>query len=68
MVAPEHQRQGVGSMLLRWGCEMADRDKLGSFVMASPNGLLFYRKFGFEAMGEVVTEHGTFTSMFRERR
>jgi len=55
-------------MLLRWGCEMADRDKLSCFVMTSPNGLLFDRKFGFEVMGEVVTEHGTFTSMFRERR
>jgi len=66
-VAPEHQRRGVGSMLLRWGCEMADRDKLSCFVMASPDGLLFYRKFGFEVIGEVRTEHGTFTSMFRER-
>lgn len=47
---------------------MADKDKLGCFLMASPNGLLFYRKFDFEAVGEVRTEHGTFTSMFRERR
>jgi predicted N-acetyltransferase YhbS len=66
-VAPQHQRQGVGSMLLRWGYEMVDKDKLNCFVMASSDGLPFYRKFGFEAMGEVVTEHGTFTSMLREQ-
>jgi predicted acetyltransferase len=55
-------------MLLHWGREMADKDKLACFVMASPQGLPFYIKFGFEVMGEVKTEHGTFTSMFRERR
>jgi hypothetical protein len=55
-------------MLLRWGCEMADNDELDCFVMASPNGLGFYSKFGFEAVGEVRTEYGTFTSMLRERR
>jgi hypothetical protein len=47
---------------------MADNNKLSCFVMASPNGLAFYNKFGFETVGEVRTEHGTFTSMFRERR
>jgi hypothetical protein len=40
-------------MLLRWGCEMADNDKLSCFVMASPSGVCFYSEFGFEAMGEV---------------
>jgi predicted N-acetyltransferase YhbS len=67
-VAPEHQRRGVGSMLLRWGCEMADNDKLSYFVMASPSGLPLHSKLGFEAVGEVRTEHVTFTSMFQERR
>jgi hypothetical protein len=55
-------------MLLRWGCEMADNDKLSYFVMASPSGLPLHSKLGFEAVGEVRTEHVTFTSMFQERR
>lgn len=55
-------------MLLRWECNMADKDKLACFVMASPQGLPFYSKFGFEVMGEVRTGHGNFTSMFRERQ
>jgi hypothetical protein len=65
-VAPEHQRKGVGSMLLRWGCDKADCYGWNSFVMASPNAVPLYSKFGFKAVGQVCTGHGTFKSMFRE--
>lgn len=67
-VAPEHQRQGVGSMLLQWGCDKADSCGWNSFVMASPAGVQLYRKFDFEPVGQVQTKHGIFTSMFRESR
>jgi len=67
-VAPEHQRKGVGYMLLRWGCDIADSCSQNSFVMASPDGVPLYRRFDFKAVGEVRTEHGTFTSMFRKSR
>jgi hypothetical protein len=53
-------------MLLRWGCDMADGHDLNCFVMASPNALALYTKFDFEAVGEVCTEHGSFTSMLRK--
>jgi len=67
-VAPEHQRKGVGSMLLQWGCDKADLHGWNSFVMASPDGVPLYSKFDFKGVGQVWTEHGTFTSMFRESR
>ena len=67
-MAPEHQRKGVGSLLLQWGCDMADNYARSSFVMASPAGVPLYSRFDFKAVGEVCTEHGTFTSMFRESR
>ncbi|KFY06559.1 hypothetical protein V492_07952 [Pseudogymnoascus sp. VKM F-4246] len=67
-VAPEHQRKGVGSMLMQWGCEKADSSGWNSFVMASPDGVSLYRKFGFKAVGQVQTQHGSFTSMIREPR
>lgn len=67
-VAPEHQMQGVGSMLMQWGCDMADSRGWNSFVMASPDGIQLYSKFDFKVVGQVRTEHGTFTSMFRESR
>ena len=65
-MAPEHQGNGVGSMLVRWGCDMADKDILNCFVMASPGGLALYNKFDFKVIGEVCTEHGSFTSMYRK--
>ena len=53
-------------MLLQWGCDKADSCGWNSFVMASPDGVRLYSRLGFEVMGRVQTEHGTFTSMFRE--
>ena len=55
-------------MLLQWACDMADNYNWNSFVMASPDGVPLYSRFDFKAVGEVWTEFGTFTSMFRESR
>jgi predicted N-acetyltransferase YhbS len=41
---------GAGSALLRWGCELADREGLTTWLEASPEGYGAYRKFGFEAV------------------
>ncbi|KAF3915839.1 hypothetical protein ABW21_db0209522 [Orbilia brochopaga] len=65
-VNPAHQRQGVGSMLVQWGCQAADQAGQDSFVMASPAAVKLYRKFGYKVQGEVRTEKGTFTSMYRK--
>jgi hypothetical protein len=53
-------------MLLQWGCDKADLYGWNSFVMASPDGVPLYSKFGFKAVGQVCAGHATFTSMFRE--
>ena len=55
-------------MLLQWGCDKADSCGSNSFIMASPEGVALYEKFDFKAVGQVWTEHGTFTSMFRESK
>ncbi|KEQ90082.1 hypothetical protein M438DRAFT_351406 [Aureobasidium pullulans EXF-150] len=57
-VAPEHQGNGVGSMLVRWGCDMADKNVLNCFVMASPGGLALYNKFDFLVTGETKKADG----------
>ncbi|KAL6698285.1 hypothetical protein J3F84DRAFT_367071 [Trichoderma pleuroticola] len=64
-VHPYHQRQGLGSRLLRRACEEIDSLGWPAFVMASPAGVQLYTKFGFDIVGEVETNEGVFTSMFR---
>jgi GNAT superfamily N-acetyltransferase len=54
VVAPEAQRRGVGSKLLRH--TLADIDELGweTWIDATPEGLELYKRFGWE-VAEVVT-------------
>ena len=44
---PEYRRLGVAAMLMRWGVERTDRDKLECFIDASDKGIPVYEKFGF---------------------
>lgn len=44
---PDYQRQGAASMLIKWGCDLADDEELGTYVSASKNGASLYAKFGF---------------------
>lgn len=66
-VDPNHQRQGVGDMLMKIFCDYVDNNKLDSFVLSSPPGIRLYSKFGFTNVGGVETEQGSFTSMFRHK-
>ena len=65
-VNPLYQRKGIGSLLMQWGCNEADRKKLDSYVLASPVGALLYRKSGFEDVGGICVQGATFTSMVRK--
>ncbi|RMJ01506.1 hypothetical protein CDV36_015752 [Fusarium kuroshium] len=54
---PEYRRRGAGSMLMRWGCDLADENGVEVYVDASRDGSFLYRKFGFVEQsleGEVV--------------
>ncbi|KAJ5677528.1 uncharacterized protein N7477_003161 [Penicillium maclennaniae] len=64
-VDPDHQRQGVGSTLLKMFCDFVDTNALDVFVLSSPAGIQLYSKFGFKAVGVVETTKGSFTSMLR---
>ncbi|KAG5300626.1 NAT_SF acetyltransferase domain-containing protein [Histoplasma ohiense] len=64
-VDPNHQCQGVGSMLMQSFCGYVDENALDAFVLSSPAGNPLYSKFGFKAVGVVKTKQGNFTSMLR---
>lgn len=65
-VDPAYQRQGIGSMLMRWACDEADRNGRDGYLLASPAGISLYETFGFEKVGEVRTAKGSLHSMFRK--
>ncbi|KAL3705681.1 hypothetical protein TMatcc_009354 [Talaromyces marneffei ATCC 18224] len=44
---PNYQRRGAGSMLVQWGCDLADRDDVSAYVDASKEGAPVYQKHGF---------------------
>jgi GNAT superfamily N-acetyltransferase len=45
---PDYHGRGMGSQLLKWGLEKADRDGLEAYLSASPAGRPLYEKNGFE--------------------
>ena len=52
-------------MLMAWGCKQADNEGLDCFVMASPQAVRLYEKFGFLRTGTVELRGAVFTSMLR---
>lgn len=49
--AKEAQRRGVGSALMRFGVEKADREGWMSYLNSSSEGRGLYEKFGFRVVG-----------------
>jgi len=48
-----HRRRGAGSMLIKWGTNLADEQQLPCYVEASPAGAGLYRKYGFEEVDKL---------------
>ncbi|RAL13812.1 GNAT family N-acetyltransferase [Aspergillus homomorphus CBS 101889] len=44
---PEHQRRGAATMLVRWGCELADRTGTPVYIDATRAGVPVYERLGF---------------------
>lgn len=66
VVDPEYRGRGVASMLIQWGCELADRDGVPAYLDAHIDAAPLYRHFGFsDREDKVVTPEGA-VSMIRE--
>ncbi len=58
-VDPEHQRQGIGALLVADAVTLARRDGAVRLeVTGNPHASRFYAAVGFERVGEVATELG----------
>ena len=50
MTDPEDQGRGAGTMLTRWGCEIADDNGVPAYAQSTPAGYQTYKKCGFEEL------------------
>ncbi|KAL4771050.1 acyl-CoA N-acyltransferase [Aspergillus nidulans var. acristatus] len=57
---PKYQGNGVGSALLQWGLDEADRLGLMIYLEATEEGRPLYERFGFEAIKVVKFDAGAF--------
>ncbi|KAG4034541.1 hypothetical protein MFRU_003g05000 [Monilinia fructicola] len=46
-VDPEHRRKGAGSLMMEWGCKIADEMGLEAFVESTDDGRELYKAHGF---------------------
>ena len=49
---PDFRRKGVGSLIINWGIEQADRLGLECFFEATREGKPCYERFGFKVVEE----------------
>ncbi|RAH48589.1 GNAT family N-acetyltransferase [Aspergillus brunneoviolaceus CBS 621.78] len=61
---PQHRRRGAATMLVRWGCELADRTGMPVYIDSTRAGVPVYERLGFVVVREDA-EAGLF-SMVRE--
>ncbi|ROT42227.1 hypothetical protein SODALDRAFT_267438 [Sodiomyces alkalinus F11] len=67
-VNPDHQRRGIGSAFMQRICGEINLHGRHAFVLAAPEGVPLYAKFGFKVIGHVDSPHGMISSMFRPSR
>lgn len=62
VVAPQHQKKGVGSWIMQYCLEKADKAGLPTYLMSFPTAHDFYLKFSFKDMESFdidLNEYGT---------
>ncbi|KAJ6788771.1 hypothetical protein PWT90_03322 [Aphanocladium album] len=66
-VDPEHQRRGIGKMLLNWGLDKAREENRDTYLIATPAGLPLYQAVGFEDLGAFMLFDTPHNGMIKRR-
>ena len=53
-VHPDHQRRGIGKLLMDWGMDVAERMNVPVYLEATYEGAPLYKKCGFETLPEGI--------------
>ncbi|UKZ74460.1 hypothetical protein TrVFT333_002129 [Trichoderma virens FT-333] len=69
-VKPQYQGKGAASLMLRYGVNKADEDKVECFLDASPAGQPIYERYGFRVVQRDTFLEGTYVqcAMVRDAR
>jgi ribosomal protein S18 acetylase RimI-like enzyme len=51
-VAPDFQGKGIGSQMMKFYCDIVDRDMIEAYHETGPENVHFYERFGFKVVGE----------------
>lgn len=65
---PDYHGKGAGTMLVRWGCELADKDGVATYLDASKAGKRLYERYGFVDRGDPEYCQDEMVSMVRDER
>ncbi|KAJ5109252.1 hypothetical protein N7456_005927 [Penicillium angulare] len=66
VVHPEYRRQGAASMLIQWGCDLADKNSMPAYIDAHEDAAPLYRKFGFKDRTDLGVSSEGAIAMIRE--
>ena len=53
---PSHQGRGAGAQLVKWGTDLADKERLQCYLESSPAGYPLFKKCDFEDVTEMEIE------------
>ena len=53
-VHPDHQRKGVGALLMQWGIDLAEKLNLPVYLESTEVGVGLYKKLGFQELQEKI--------------
>jgi hypothetical protein len=53
---PTERRKGYGSMLMKWGMDIADKMAVEVIVEASDQGIHLYKKFGLRTIEKICVD------------
>ena len=68
ITAPEYRRQGAASLLVQWGCDLADQNGVVAYLDAYEPAAPLYYKHGFEDQVDPPLNLESNLPMIREPR
>lgn len=51
---PSHRGKGAAGILIRWGIEQAEKDRVPAYLEAGVMGRPIYERYGFVQMGDLL--------------